>query len=313
MGAGHAHGPSPDQVAKAPDQRRRLALAFSLIFGIVVAQGIGAWLSGSLALLTDMVHSFTDSMGLLVALVAAILMLRPPNHRRTWGFRRIEIIAGLVQALLLFGVGIYALLEGLERWQHPPTVDAQQVLIFALIGLALNVISMFVLAPGRGANFNMKAAFLEVAMDALTTLAVVASAILTMTTGYQRADTIAAFVIAVLILPRAGLLVRDTIKVLMEFTPEGLDLQEVRAHLLTKPHVLDVHDLHASTVATGLPTLSAHVVLEEQCFETGHAPQILAKLHRCVTEHFDVAVHHATFQLETTHHHAQEPHGAFHA
>jgi len=312
MGAGHDHGPSAEDVAKAPDVRNRLAIAFSLIFSIVVAQGIGAWLSGSLALLTDMVHSLTDSMGLLVALVAAILMLRQPNDKRTWGYRRIEVIAALIQALLLFGVGIYALIEGVDRWQNPPEVDGQQVLIFGLIGLTLNVAAMLVLASRRGANFNMKAAFLEVTMHALTTLAVIASAIIMMTTGYQRADTLAAFVIAVLILPRAALLVRDTVKVLMEFTPEGLDLEKVREHILEQPHVLDVHDLHASTVATGLPTLSAHVVIEDRCFESGHAPEILATLQECVAEHFDVTIHHATFQLETQRHHAQEPDGAFH-
>lgn len=312
MGAGHNHGPSPEEAAKAPDFRRKLAIAFSLVFGIVIAQGIGAWLSGSLALLTDMVHSFTDSAGLLVALVAATLMLRPSSKKRTWGFRRVEVIAALAQALLLLGVSIYALIEGLDRWRNPPEVAAEQVLTFATIGLILNVIAMTVLASNRGANLNMKAAFLEVLMDALTTLAVMGSAIIMMTTGYERADTIAAFIIALLIVPRAGLLIRDTVRVLMEFTPQGLDLDDVRQHILELDHVIDVHDLHASTVATGLPTLSAHVVIEESCFEDSHAPEILENLHECVNHHFDVAIHHSTFQLETEKHHAREPEGALH-
>lgn len=312
MGAGHDHGPSPEEAAQAPDFRRKLGIAFTLVFAIVVAQGIGAWVTGSLALLVDMVHSLTDSAGLLVALVAATLMIRPPSKRRTWGFRRIEVLAALGQAVLLVGVSIYALIEGIERWANPPEVAAPELLVFGIVGLVLNFTAMMVLASSRGANFNMKAAFLEVLMDALGTLAVIASAILMMTTGYQRADTIAAFAIALMIIPRAALLIRETMRVLMEFTPKGLDLDEVRRHLLAMDHVQDVHDLHASTVATGLPTLSAHVVLDDSCFTDGHAVEILEHVRQCVAEHFDVAIHHTTIQLETEHHSEHEAVGALH-
>ncbi|WP_119697687.1 cation diffusion facilitator family transporter [Microbacterium halotolerans] len=312
MGAGHDHGPSPEEAAQAPDFRRKLGIAFALVFGIVVAQGVGAWVTGSLALLVDMVHSLTDSVGLLVALVAATLMIRPPSKRRTWGFRRIEVLAALGQALLLIGVSVYALIEGIERWANPPEVAAPELLVFGIVGLLLNVTAMMVLASSRGANFNMKAAFLEVLMDALGTLAVIASAVLMMTTGYQRADTLAAFAIALMIIPRAALLIRETMRVLMEFTPKGLDLDEVRRHLLTMDHVQDVHDLHASTVAPGLPTLSAHVVLDDSCFTDGHAVEILEHVRRCVAEHFDVAIHHTTIQLETEQHSEHEAAGALH-
>ena len=138
------------------------------------------------------------------------------------------------------------------------------------------------------------------------------SAILMMTVGYARADTIAALFIALLIIPRAALLIRETVAVLMEFTPKGLDLDEVRGHMLALDHVKEVHDLHASTVATGLPILSAHVVVESGCFEDGHAPRILDDLQRCVAEHFEVAVHHATFQLEPEHHRDHESGAALH-
>ncbi|MCI2266381.1 cation diffusion facilitator family transporter [Sediminivirga luteola] len=312
MGAGHDHGPSPEEAAQAPDFRRKLGIAFALVFAIVVAQGVGAWMTGSLALLVDMVHSLTDSAGLLVALVAATLMIRPPNKRRTWGFRRIEVLAALGQAVLLVGVSVYALMEGIERWANPPEVAAPELLVFGIVGLVLNFAAMMVLASSRGANFNMKAAFLEVLMDALGTMAVIASAILMMTTGYQRADTLAAFAIALMIIPRAALLIRETMRVLMEFTPQGLDLDEVRRHLLAMDHVVDVHDLHASTVATGLPTLSAHVVLDDSCFTDGHSVEILEHVRRCVAEHFDVAIHHTTIQMETEHHREHEAAGALH-
>lgn len=314
MGAGHAHdhGADPARAAQAPDFRRRLTIAFALVFGIVIAQGVGAWVTGSLAILVDMVHSLTDSAGLLVALVAATLMVRPPNSKRTWGFRRIEVIAALAQAALLVGVSGYALVEAVHRWENPPQVAAQELLVFGVVGLVLNLAAMLVLSAGRSANFNMRAAFLEVLMDALGTLAVIASAILMMTTGYARADTIAALLIGLLIIPRAALLIRETVAVLMEFTPKGLDLDEVRGHILALDHVKEVHDLHASTVATGLPILSAHVVVESGCFEDGHAPRILDDLQRCVAEHFEVAVHHATFQLEPEHHRDHESGGALH-
>lgn len=306
MGAGHDHGPSPEEAAKSPDYRRRLAIAFALVFSIVVAQGLGAWLSGSLAILVDMVHSLVDSSGLLIALVAATLMIRPPNKKRTWGFRRVESLAALAQGLLLFGISIYAVWEGLKRWANPPEVAATEMLIFAAIGLALNITAMLVLSSSRGANLNMRAAFLEVLMDALGTVAVIISGILMLTTGYHRADTIAAFVIAVLIIPRAALLLRDTVRILMEFTPKGLDLDMVREHILAFEHVKDVHDLHASTIASGLPTLSAHVVLDDTCFTDGHAPEILNDLRHCISKDFEISIDHTTFQLETEHHRATE-------
>ena len=313
MGAGHEHGPDPVEAARAPDFRRKLGLAFALVFSIVLAQGIGAWVTGSLALLVDMVHSLTDSVGLLVALVAAILMLRPANSRRTWGFRRVEILAALGQGLLLLGVSIYALIEGIERWTDPPEVAGLELMFFGFVGLALNIAALLVISSGRTANFNMKAAFLEVLMDALGTIAVIVSAVVLMTTGYQRADTIAAFAIAAMIIPRAVVLIRDTTRVLMEFTPQGLDLDKVRDHILALEHVKGVHDLHASTVASGLPTVTAHLVVDDECFTDGHAPQILYEVRACVAEHFEISVQHSTFQIENEKISSSEPTASKHA
>lgn len=306
MSAGHDHRPSPDEAATEPNFRRRLGIAFALVLTIVVAQAVGAWVTGSLALLVDVVHSLTDSIGLLVALMAAVLMGRPPSSKRTWGLRRIEVLAALGQAVLLSGVSVYALLEALDRWANPPELAGSEVLVFGIIGLVLNIVAISVLASGRGASFNMRAAFLEVLMDALGTLAVIASAILIITTGFQRADTIAALAIALMIIPRAVLLIRETTSVLMEFTPKGLDLDQVRAHILELDHVRSVHDLHASTIATGLPVLTAHVVLDDECFTDGHAAEMLAKLQDCVASHFTVSIEHSTFQLEPPGHAARE-------
>jgi cobalt-zinc-cadmium efflux system protein len=155
----------------------------------------------------------------------------------------------------------------------------------------------------------MRAAFLEVLNDALGSLAVIVAAIVIATTGYERADAIVSILIALMILPRTVLLLRETTSVLLESTPRGLDLGDVRRHLLEVEHVQAVHDLHASQVATGLPVLTAHVVVDDSCFQDGHAPQMLDQLQACVAEHFPVSIEHSTFQLEPVGHRTHE-HGA---
>ncbi len=234
-------------------------------------------------------------------------MLRPANPKRTWGFRRIEVIAALGQAALLLVVGTYAAVEGIRRLFEPPEVAAGEMLVFGIVGLAANVIAIVILSSSRGANFNMRAAFLEVINDALGSLGVIVAAIVIATTGFQQADAIAGLLIAGLIVPRAIILMRDTTRVLMEFTPAGLDLDEVRRHILELEHVTDVHDLHASTVATGLPTLTAHVVVEDECFTDGHAAEVLHEVRECVAGHFPVSIQHSTFQIETAHLTEDEP------
>ncbi len=300
MGAGHNHGHNHAQGAAGtpPDNRARLWMAFGITSVIVIAQLVGAIVTGSLALLTDTAHAITDASGLLVALIAANLMMRPATPKRTWGFRRIEVIAAMFQSVLLLVVGIYAAIEGVRRLVEPPEVPATELLIFGIIGLLANVIAIAILSSGRNSNFNMRAAFLEVLNDALGSLGVIIAAVVIATTGFQRADSIAGLFIAALIVPRAFKLMRETARVLMEFTPDGLDLDEVRAHILNVNHVREVHDLHASTVATGLPTLTAHIVIDEKCFRDGHAAEVLANLKECVAKHFDVTIQHSTFQIE---------------
>lgn len=303
----HDHTPSAAELGQAPDFRKKLWIAFGITAFIVVVQLVGSIVTGSLALLTDTVHAFTDAAGLLVALIAATLALKPVTPERTWGFRRVEVIAALGQATLLLAIGVYAAIEGIRRLSNPPDVPPMELLVFGVLGLTANLIALSVLASSRGANFNMRAAFLEVLNDALGSLGVIIAAIVIATTGFQQADAIASLLIVALIVPRAYLLMRETLSVLMEFTPPGLDLEEVRRHIMELEHVVDVHDLHASTVATGLPVLTAHIVVHDECFTSGHAVDQLKEVQRCVSEHFDVAIHHSTFQIETAAIAAQEP------
>ncbi|GAA2240391.1 cation diffusion facilitator family transporter [Rarobacter faecitabidus] len=309
MGMGHSHGIDGHGSGgrgsgghgdgyDAVDHRRPLIIAFSITTTILIAQAIGSILTGSLALLTDTAHMLTDALGLAVALTAANLSLRPPTAARTWGYRRVEVLAALGQAAVLLAVGVYVAVEGVTRLFSPPEVPAGELLIFGIIGLVGNIVSLLVIAAHRTASLNMRAAFLEVANDALGSVGVIVAAIVIWATGWQRADSIAGLFIAALIVPRALILLRDAANVLLESTPAHLDLDEVRRHIQSLDHVREVHDLHASTVATGLPVISAHVVVDDECFRTGHAPEILQHLKECVQEHFEVPIEHSTFQLE---------------
>ena len=300
MSTGHDHAPHGTH-------RRKLAIAFGITVTILVAEVIGAWWTNSLALLVDAGHMLTDASGLLMALIAANLALRPPTPERTWGWRRSEVLAAGAQAAVLLGVGVYAFAEGVRRLWTPPEVTAGGLLVFGIVGLISNIVSMLVLSSGRGANLNMRAAFLEVVNDALGSVAVIVSAVVIALTGWTRIDALAGMLIATLIVPRALTILREAGSILLESTPPGLNLEEVRRHILEVPHVVGVHDLHSSTIATGLPVLTAHVVVEEACFADGHAAQMLTDLQACVAAHFDVSVEHSTFQLESPDH-AQREH-----
>lgn len=302
----HDHSDAAHASSGANDHRRRLSLALAITGTILLAQGVGAFVTGSLALLVDTAHMLTDVAGLAIALTAASLSVRPATSRRTWGLRRVEVLAAGGQAAVLLVVGMFVLVEGVQRLVRPPEVASAELVLFGAIGLAGNLASMLVLSAGRTANFNMRAAFLEVLNDALGSVGVIAAAVVIATTGWQRADAVAGLLIGALILPRALKLLIDTGNVLLEATPPGLDLDAVRARIVQVDHVMSVHDLHASLVATGLPTLSAHVVVSDDCFHDGHAPRILDDLQQCVAGRFDVSVEHSTFQLEPSGHATHE-------
>ena len=307
MGAGHSHGhshgPGPADTA---DHRGRLAVALAVTAVILVVEIIGAIWSGSLALLADAGHMFTDAAGLTIALIAATLARRPATDRRTWGYLRAEVLAACLQAAVLLAVGVFVLVEAVQRLFDPPPVAAGIMIVFGAVGLVGNAVSIAVLASGRSSNLNMRAAFLEVLNDALGSVAVLVAAAVIALTGWDRADPVVSILLACLILPRTIVLLRETVSVLLESTPRNLDLDDVRRHLLELPHVHAVHDLHASQIATGLPVLSAHVVVDDSCFHDGHVPEMLDQLQQCVAEHFDVSVQHSTFQLEPAGHGSHE-------
>ena len=295
-----------DHQHPAATGRGRLRLALGITATVMIAEVVGAIMTGSLALLVDAAHMLTDVGGLTIALTAASLVGRPANSKRTFGFARAEVLGATAQAAILLAVGIFVLVEAVRRLFAPPEIVGSLLVVFGIIGLLGNVASIAVLASGRNVNLNLRAAFLEVVNDALGSVAVIAAAIVIVVTGFQLADALAALLIGVLILPRAFLLLKETTSVLLESTPKGLDLEAVRDHMLRLEHVQAVHDLHVSQIATGLPVLTAHVVVDDACFYDGHTPQLLDDLQHCVAEHFDVQIEHSTFQLEPAGHAAHE-------
>ncbi|MDQ1288902.1 MAG: cobalt-zinc-cadmium efflux system protein [Actinomycetota bacterium] len=280
--------------------RARLAIVLALTSTVLAIQLIGAVTSGSLALLADAGHMFTDAAGLALALFAAVLAARPPTPRRTWGFLRAEVLAAGAQATVLLLVGGFVLVEGIGRLIDPPGVAPVPMAAFGGVGLVGNLIAVAVLATADRQSLNLRAAFLEVVNDALGSASVIVAALLISLTGWTRFDAVASLLIAVLIVPRTLGLLRESVGVLLESTPPGLDLDAVRAHILGVSHVVGVHDLHATLVATGLPVLTAHVIVDDGCFHDGCVPQLLDALQTCLAGHFDVG--HSTFQIEPAAH-----------
>jgi len=300
MGRGHSHAP----VTAAGGQRRRLALVLGLTVAVLVAEAVGAILSGSLALLADAGHMATDAAGVALALGAVTLAQRPARGRRTFGWQRVEILAAVANGLLLIAVAGYILVEAVRRIGDPPEIDSGLMLAIAAVGLVVNLVSLAVLHRGRRQSLNVRGAYLEVLADALSSAAVIVAAVVILATGWTLADTLASLVIGSLVLPRAWHLLREALDVLLEAAPRGVDMADVRQHILEVDGVLDVHDLHAWTITSGLPVLSAHVVVTEEALSAGHGGRVLDALCECLGEHFDVE--HCTFQLEGESHAGHE-------
>jgi cobalt-zinc-cadmium efflux system protein len=300
VSTGHWH-----EQASSSDGRRRLTAVLVITGAVLVVEVVGAVVSGSLALLADAGHMLTDVAGLSLAVIAAGLVGRPATAERTWGFQRAEVLAAAAQAAVLLAVGGYVLVEAVRRLVTGPDVGSTAMIAFGAVGLAGNLIAMGVLFRARGTTMNTRAAFLEVASDALGSLAVIVAATVIAFTGWTRADPVASLLIGALILPRTWRLLRESVDVLLESTPKDLDLGIVRQHVLRIDHVIAIHDLHASRVASNLPTFSAHVVVDDACFHDGHLKTLLDDIQACLAGHFDVE--HSTIQFEAATHAAHEP------
>lgn len=299
MSHGHDHG-----VTVTGQHRHRLWWAVGITGTMFVVEVVGGLLSGSLALLADAAHMLTDSAGLVIALIASILAGRPPTKARTFGLQRAEILAALANGVLLVVLAGTVLVGAIQRWNQPADVASGLMLAVAVVGLCANIAGMLILRGGHAESLNIRGAYLEMLGDLLGSLAVIVAGVVISLTGYTRADSIAAIVIFCLILPRAWSLIREVLDVLLEATPPGIDLDEVRQHLREVPGVVDVHDLHAWRITSGSPVLSAHVVVDAACIERGRSGEVLDQLSGCLDDHFDLS--HCTLQLEPEGHSGHE-------
>jgi cobalt-zinc-cadmium efflux system protein len=283
--------PHPHSPARTDSRRLVAVLGLSLaVFAIELAGGLAA---NSLALLADAGHVLADVVGMSVVLVAIWIGGRPASSERTFGYLRLEILAAVVNAGLLFAVAAFILYEAWQRLSEPPEVASGLMLAVAVIGLAINAISLWLLRDAQGRSLSLRGAYLEVLGDLAGSAAAVVAAVVIAATGLVGADIVASVLIALLILPRTWRLLRDAIDVLLEATPDGVDMADVRTHILEAPGVADVHDLHAWSITSGVNVVSAHVVLH-----AGAEPAaVLDHLCECLSDDFDIE--HSTFQLET--------------
>jgi len=301
-GRGHAHGVSSDA------SRGYLVAALILMLVFMVAEVIVAFLADSLALLSDAGHMLTDAGAIGVALWAMSLAARPASERWTYGLKRAEIVAAAGNGITMLVVSGIVLVEAIRRMVATnPEVAGVPVLVVALVGCVVNVAAAWLIARASRASLNIEGAYQHILTDLYGFIGTVIAAIVILATGWSKADSIASLIVVALMVHAAWGLLRESGRILLEGAPGGVDLAEVRAHLLEVDHVRDVHDLHAWTITSGMPALSAHVVVDDECFLDGHTPRLLDQVQECLGGHFDVE--HSTFQFEQASH-AEHEHGA---
>ncbi len=291
MGAGHDHG---QQVLRAGAKHRgRLWAAFALLAVFMVVEAVGAWVTGSLALLSDAGHMFTDVLGIGMALAAITAASKASRDgQRTFGLYRMEVLAALANAVLLFGVAVYVVIEAVRRFDEPPEVLVGPMLIVAVAGLVANVVAFLLLRSGSKESLNVRGAYLEVLGDLLASVGVIVAAVVIAVTDWWYADPIVAVAVGAFILPRTYKLGRAALRVLVQAAPPHVDITEVRAGLLALDGVADVHDLHVWTLTSGMEVASAHLKLTAGA-DLG---RVLSTARQVLHDRF--AIEHATLQVE---------------
>ena len=277
------------------DDARRLTLALVLILGLMVGEIVAGVLADSLALLSDAAHMLTDAAAIALALFAARLARRPASGDFTFGFRRAEILSAQLNGATLVGLAVLIAVEAIQRLVNPPEVAGLTVLLVAIAGIAVNLAATRVLAGSDRRSLNVEGAFQHVLTDLFAFIATAIAGAVILLTDFERADGIAALVVAALMLRSGYGLLRDSGRVLLEAAPRDLDPEEIGNLLAAQSHVVEVHDLHVWEVTSGFPAISAHVTVRAGCDTQAHRRE-LADLLR---ERFDIS--HSTLQVETRH------------
>ncbi|KAB8043159.1 cation diffusion facilitator family transporter [Janthinobacterium aquaticum] len=274
---------------------RPLWIALILTTTFLIAEVVGGVLTNSLALISDAAHMFTDSAALAVSLVAIRIGRRAADSLRTFGYYRFEILAAAFNAALLFLVAMYILYEAYQRLNNPPEIQTGAMLVVATLGLFINLISMRLLTSDKDKSLNVKGAYLEVWSDMLGSVGVIVGAIIIRFTGWPWVDSAIAVLIGLWVLPRTWTLLKESMNVLLEGVPEGLNLVEISDTLAQINCVSSVHELHVWAITSGKASLTAHVVTE---LVTPGQYVLLRKIRETMAEKFDI--HHVTIQFEAT-------------
>jgi len=294
----HRHAAALD-VSSAADVRF-LRIAMVLLIGFLTGEVVAAVLGNSLALLADAGHMFTDVAALAMSAWVIRLVARPASGSLTFGLKRAEILSAAVNGVTLAAFAILIGAESVQRLIRPTHVHGYLMTAMALVGIVVNVVVAGVLAKANRSSLNIRGAYVHILTDLYAFIGTAVAGVVIILSKWNRADAIASLLVAGLMGVTAKGLLVDAGRILLQAAPDDLNLDDVRHHLIEVAHVTDVHDLHAWTVTSGSPTLSAHVVVEDRCFETGHTPQILDSIQACLNEHFAIA--HATIQLEPASH-----------
>ncbi|MBC2884638.1 cation transporter [Ochrobactrum sp. CM-21-5] len=287
MSGDHNHA----DVSNTPMPRLWIALGLTGCF--MIAEIIGSFITGSLALLSDAMHMATDSFALVLALVAIYLGRRPADIFRTYGYSRFEILAAAFNAVLLLGVAFYILYEAYERLSQPADVQSVGMLVVAIVGLIVNLISMRVLAGHKDESLNVKGAYLEVWADMLGSIGVIAGAIVIYLTGWEWVDSLIAVGIGFMVFPRTWVLLKECINILLEGVPAGVDLKQLETAILAVPGVASIHDLHVWSLTKNQHSLTAHIVLAQKA----NGETVRQGVEHVLQEQYDL--HHTTLQTET--------------
>jgi cobalt-zinc-cadmium efflux system protein len=282
---------APPGKASVGSNRKHLAIVLGVALVALGADVIAAWLSGSLALIADAAHRVTDVIGISIAFGAATIAARPATLHRSFGYARAEVVAACVNAGLLVALGVFIAYEALTRFIEPEAPEPGPMLVAAVIGLIGSGTAALIMRSEHE-GFAARGAFLDVLGDAIGSIAAIVAAVLVIATGWVYADPIASLAVVVLVVPRALLLLRDAMNVLMESTPHGLSLPAVRDRILAVPGVVGVHDLHAWQITAGLPMITAHVIAADGADHH----QILHEVDSCLADDFDLG--HSTIQVE---------------
>jgi len=285
----HAHD---DHSRSRADDRRRLSVTLALVAAYLIAEVLGGLWTGSLALLADAGHMFSDVAALTLSLFAIWLAQRPASVERTFGYHRVEILAALANGVALIVVVLLILREAVERLGAPRDILGAPMLVIAMGGLFINLAGLWMLHGGKDSSLNVRGAWLHVLSDALGSVGVIAAAFLVWAFGWRWADPIASIGIALLVIFASWQLLRETVGVLMEAAPGHIDVEEVRRVLCETRGVLSIHDLHVWTITSGFVSLSCHV-------ESSHQVQdheLLAALQEILRERF--GIDHVTIQIE---------------